>query len=80
VVRTVEVGPVDKPSARFVTLRDEHNAHTLAFCLRLRPDDIPVGSTVSVEGVIVHTGTVASETKDTVKGIFIQTSGNVCGV
>jgi hypothetical protein len=81
VVRTAQVlGGSDNPSARLVTLRATHDPHALAFCVRRRPEDIPVGSTVSVEGVIVHTGTVASDTQATTTGIFIQTAGNVCGV
>jgi hypothetical protein len=81
VLRSSQVpGGSDAPGARLVTLRGTRDAHMQAFCLRLGAQDVPVATTVSVEGVVVNAGTVAADMDRPVKGVFIQTAGNLCGV
>lgn len=81
VLRSSEVpGGSDAPSARLVTLRGTKDEHVQAFCLHLGAESVPVGKTVFVEGVVVNAGTVAAAEEKPVKGVFLQTAGNACGV
>ncbi|MGI8623363.1 MAG: hypothetical protein ACR2NB_07715 [Solirubrobacteraceae bacterium] len=80
VLRSAQVlGGSDDPQARLITLRGSRDPHARSFCLRYGAENVPVGRTVHAEGVIVNAGTVAAEGSTPVKGIFLQTAGNVCG-
>jgi hypothetical protein len=79
VVRTSELpGGSDAPTDLLVTLRG--SGRSRAFCVRHGTENVGVGRTVSIEGVVVNAGTVASDSAAPVKGVFLQTAGNVCGV
>jgi hypothetical protein len=81
VVHTADVpAGADNPGERFVTLRGTRDEHTRLFCQRRGTNDVPVGRTVSVTGVVVNAGTVAANMDKPVKGVFVQTAGNQCGV
>lgn len=80
VVRTADIpAGADNPGERFVTLRGTRDAGTRLFCQRTGFEDIPVGETVSVTGVVVNAGTVTADTDRPVKGVYVQTAGNECG-
>jgi hypothetical protein len=81
VVRTSALpGGADVATYRLVTLRAAGHPEFQAFCLHYGPKDVPVDAKVSVEGVIINAGTVASDEAHPIKGVFIQTAGNACGV
>jgi hypothetical protein len=81
VLRTSQVpGGADLPTARLLTLRDKDDPHALALCLHVGMDEVPTGRKVSAVGVVVNAGTVASDEPTPIKGVFLQTAGNRCGI
>lgn len=82
VLRTAQLpGGADVIQATRVTMRgtDEDSAARL-YCVHRGAEDVPVGATVSAEGVIVNAGTVAGDVEKPIRGVFLQAAGNACGV